>query len=758
MKTSKAELYIDGIFHESRPIYSDDISIDKERESGEMFRRTKLNSSFTFVRDDFDTIYNSSINSEFEIRVKDKETDILLARGVFQKTDCTFNLDDRTCTVDVTSADEYDKILNGKDNEYDLVTLAPPKESITLKKRPVIQYYVLGDNKVTNVVGNTSFEMDTNMVITHEADITGERGTEYYGFSHLTDWEKIDIKFNDGTNEKILFPNAEGTYWKTKINATTWQFTNSDGYYFRKTTSSAWFAALMDKNGTRLEPATNTYIAVPIETPPDYTATSPIYRNNMQHEDVATVGVATYVAMFLEARIIHDKPNYGGSIDIPTEDIVANNMNYHYAIPALRFLFRDIKTLADYTIDSTETSETPTKYMQNSKGRYFVKPTTLEGQPIPYQYNVIPVGWNQWIPASFWLVGNADNFNTLDVALAIPSELKDAYPLWGAIKTLLGQIDPTINFEGTAAYSQFLYGQITQSELSGWVKNLLYITPITNVKKTYYNQAARKGKITLGQIFDMLRATCQLYWFIDTSGGEKKLRIEHISWFKNGGNYTQLNPLVDLTTIKSFMSQKAWSFGINTFNYDKSALVKRYEFAWANDVSEPFNGLPIDIKNPYVGNGQTNKAAATNFISDVDIIMAAPNQLTDDCYAVIGTNISKACPIVQVSNQGMDILCPTFLLQNGYLSYLFTELIYWVYDMGGSNAETTEYENSDGDNGVIDVIDTQRIKTQRIKFPIVPSKVGKEGLYKTAVGVGEWVTSKYTPEDGMVEAEIIMPI
>ena len=251
----------------------------------------------------------------------------------------------------------------------------------------------------------------------------------------------------------------------------------------------------------------------------------------------------------------------------------------------------------------------------------------------------------------------------------------------------------------------------------------------------------------------MLRATCQLYWFIDSYN---RLRIEHITWFRNGGNYAQQNPLIDLTSILSPMSRKNWSFGQNTFEYDKSALSKRYEFSWHEECSEAFDGFPIDIKNKYASKGNTEKSQATNFISDIDLIMSAPDALGDDSFALIGTDTSKRCPIQSIGNFGMDFVAPTYKMQNPYLSFYYTELAYWLYNVSGNKATTSDYKKRNGNDGRLWVYAVKRAKKQSVKFPISPNKAGKEGLITTALGTGEWTKSKYTPEDGMVDMEIIM--
>ena len=752
MKSTKARLYIDGVFATfANPIFSDKISIDKERESGEMFRRTKLNSEFQFVGDAYDRIFNSNLDTDFEIRVYDKETNIRLARGTFEKTDCKFDTDNKICTVKTNSADEYDKILAGMNDEFDLVGLAPVREKIRLNKRAILQLYAIHDNKITNIIGNMSYEVDVSSGIDVDA-LTIETLEQDYNFTQLS--------YNEAKLSIISMPNGythlEGDYFGDYSGVGD-LFTKEGGVYGVESrqfnlgtgvTRFAWVLIIIS-TGNPIGDGTGKFIT----TRPLIRLQNPSTKLEFGWDYIAHIGmwtrdeemVSSYDERKIFGRILMDTepPNPIGDIQrITSQDIVADNLNYHYSMGVA-----GLSILPSLIITSNETQAEPTKWGVDGNGRYFVQPS-----PISTGDNVIPIGWNRWIPDSFWLNSTSGLADILDL-FDSEWELNEAYPLWSAIKVLLAQIDPSITFEGTSAYSQFLYGTISNSVILGWVKQLLYITPITNIKKTYYNQAARKGKITLKQIFDMLRATCQLYWFIDSYN---RLRIEHITWFRNGGNYAQQNPLIDLTSILSPMSRKNWSFGQNTFEYDKSALSKRYEFSWHEECSEVFDGFPIDIKNKYASKGNTEKSQATNFISDIDLIMSAPDALGDDSFALIGTDTSKRCPIQSIGNFGMDFVAPTYKMQNPYLSFYYTELAYWLYNISGNKATTSDYKKRNGNDGKLRVYAVKRAKTQSVKFPISPDKAGKEGLITTALGTGEWTKSKYTPEDGMVDMEIIM--
>lgn len=751
MKTSRIELYINGVLQSSFPIYSDSVSIEQERERDEMFRRTKLNSTITFIGKDFQTIYNSSLDSSFEVKMYDVESNTFLARGTFEKTDCKFNLDDEICEVKISCADDYDKILAGRNNEYDIVALAPVREKIRLKKRAILQLYAIHDNKITNIIGNMSYEVNVSSGVEIDT-ITAENLEDDYNFSQLSfNQARLTISsmpamfdflvgdyYGEFEGEQSLFTMDGGQYGVNVRSAFTpsgkqvylWQIINIDTGL-----------PIGDGEGRILATQATENVKNPssgIQFGYSFLADPSIWEKDSDM-------VSTYDERKIFGRILLDDISsspIGEIKNIGKNDIVANNLNYHYSMN-----ISDISLIAPLIVTSTTTQDAPTKWGVNGEGKYFVQPTPMnEGD------NVIPIGWNRWIPNSFWFNSTTAIANTLDLFNA-EWELNDAYPLWSVIQVLLKEIDPEITFDGTATYSQFLYGNISASVIRDYVKQLLYVTPITNVKKTYYNQAARKGKLTLGDIFDMLRGTCQLYWFIDS---QKRLRIEHITWFKNGGNYSQASPIIDLTSIESPLSRKVWAFDQNTFDYDKGALVKRYEFGWADKVSEVFDGYPIDIHNRFVKGGKTYKASAGRFVSDIDLIMSAPDVLSDDNFALIGADMNKVCPIAEIGNLGMDFVVPNFKMQNPYLSFYFLELAYWGYDLGGDWASVGDFKTKAGMRGVYRVSDTKRAKKQTVHFPLGADKVGNEGIIRTGIGDGEWIKSEYTPEDGMTKMDLIM--
>lgn len=750
MKTSKIELYINNELQSSFPIYSDKISIEKERESNEMYFRTKISATITFVGADFRAIYNSDIDTSFSIRVYDSETNTFLARGTFEKTDCKFNVDDEICEAKISSADDYDKILGGKDNEYDIVSLAPMRETITLRKRAILQIYVFHDTKITNIFGNTSYEIDVasgidvdqlvhnDLINTYNFTQIETEGIEVYVTEMPSGYESllgVYIGSYNGSNtilRQINGVNTITTFADTGRRRLYWVFRDGDNNI-----------ATIDGQYITTEPVQR----VPRTTDLNHWGYEKTFMGNMvkwQTDERMIVGAdekSTY------ARILIDSiPEDGTNVkELLAEDICETNLNYHYSMKV-----PSDWGLSNLVVRSMATQEEPTKWGVDGHGEYFTQP-----EPMNSGDNVIPIGWSRWIPKSLWLNSTTRLSDSLDY-YETRWDFQDAYPLWSVIQVLLKKIDSDITFEGTSEYSEFLYGNsVYLPPIVDFARQLLYITPITNIKKTYYSQAARKGNLSLTNILTMLRNTCQLYWFIDE---QKRLRIEHITWFKNGGAYESQDPIIDLTEVKSPMSMKPWDFSMNTISYNKSSLTKRYEFGWDAQCTEAFDGYAIDIHNKYVSHGNTTKASVAKFISDIDLIMCSPKVFSDDSFALIGVNpSSKLCPIVTPNILSEDFVAPRFKLQNGYMSFYFLEVAYWAYDLGGDYASIGDFKNKGGDMGVLRVYDTKRAKVQSVKFPIEASMVGKEGLVRTSMGDGEWTKAKYTLEDGMMEMDLILP-
>ena len=148
-----------------------------------------------------------------------------------------------------------------------------------------------------------------------------------------------------------------------------------------------------------------------------------------------------------------------------------------------------------------------------------------------------------------------------------------------------------------------------------------------------YDQPAQKAPVTLKRILDMLRDCFRCYWFVDD---QNRFRIEHIKYFMNGGAYTG-TPVIgrDLTTEQITRSGKKWAFGTSKFQFDKPEMTARYQFGWMDDVTQPFNGNPIDIVSKYVNPDKIEQIDISQFTSDIDYILLNPGEISKDGFALL---------------------------------------------------------------------------------------------------------------------------
>lgn len=137
----------------ANPIYKDDLAKEYELETNQRFYRAKLSGKISFIRDDYDFINTRPFDYEFLYGI-DKSNDggktwVPYFSGKFMKTDCTFVDYDKKVTVQPDVIDDYNEVLAGLEKEYNLITLAPTIQRITINKRPLIQIYVPGDSIVS---------------------------------------------------------------------------------------------------------------------------------------------------------------------------------------------------------------------------------------------------------------------------------------------------------------------------------------------------------------------------------------------------------------------------------------------------------------------------------------------------------------------------------------------------------------------------------------------------------------------------------
>lgn len=642
------------------PIYKDDLAKEYELETNQRFYRAKLSGKITFVRDDYDYINRQSFDNEFLYCIEKSDdggrTWFQYFQGKFMKTDCTFTDYDKKVVVQPDAIDDYNDVLAGLEKEYNLITLAPTIQRITINKRPLIQIYVPGDSVVSCFLGGTNWQQDANATTDQNALV------QTYHFALCNILKEIQITSNgspaviSGLYTGRMATGSSADTFEGKL----YSELNVNYYIYisqqRINGGLPFGIALVEIRRQSDDVAMFRYSKAttsPFDTLEfDLTAVEGSGATGTMHADMKSYNI--YARYLCDVEKIDDLNTY----PLPADDIVDNNRNYRRAI--------------GYAIDvafiSNNFSDTPTEWGLADNGKYFAPPYSIYGQTF------YPIARSTWRYASLWF-----GFYLMDWLLEEKARkeytLRDAFPVASCISVLLNQIAPGITHAATAEYSQFLYG--SYNPISGLNFRLL-VSQKTNIINGEYQQPAQKAPTTLQQFTNMLRDCFKCYWFIE----DGKFKIEHIQYFRNGGSYSGGVVLShDLTKELNLRNGKPWAFNTSEYSFDKVDLPERYQFKWMDDVTAAFEGLPIQVISKYVTPGKVEDVNVSNFTSDIDLMLLNPGNMSSDGFALFAavppTSGSQwILPFTRQTVNGVE-----YFLQNGYLAFINLQSQYWLYDL-----------------------------------------------------------------------------
>ncbi len=684
------------------PIYKDDLAKDFEKESGQEFFRAKLSGNLTFASLDYDWIVERPFDFQFLLTVfisyNAGQSWTQYWRGTFWKTDCDFDEDSKTVVVKPSVLDQYNDILAGLDKEYNLIDLAPQMAEIQADKRPMVQVYVPGQSVIGCFLSGMWWEQEAEP----ETDETKLVNT--FKFSLNKSLAMADVSGTMSPQLPELFTKTF-TGEKFSLSTTgTQDFTNGEytlRYYFYVGGGGATQRWQIIRGTTTMWQFQWSGGTVPQTTLPATFTLSPVSGSG------ATGTVSIYVHnMPVYSRFVCDTPQVSGinTYPIPDDDIVENNRNYTRVIG---YYFPDTIYF------STSLTSTPSKWGLYQPGQYY--------QP-PYLYwtpELFPVARNAWGRVSIWFTFSAFDW-LVEESGRQSFTIRHAYPLWAVLGVLLEQVAPNIDFRANYTCSQFLY-PYDVNPISGYDFRL-FITPKSNIVTAGYDQPAQKAPITLRNVFDMLRDCFRCYWFVDDNN---RLHIEHIQYFRNGGSYSTFPVIgINLITQKVTRNNKAWAFARNQYKYDKPAMAARYQFGWMDDVTQLFEGYPIDIISKYVNPENIENIDIARFTSDIDYILLNPGAVSKDGFVLLGAipkNGGYALPYYNFIIDGND-----HILQNPYVAFCLLQQ-YYAYDMPARYYEI---------NGVqMSALGTKKLKTQTLRFPTATDP-DLQQLVRTELGNG----------------------
>lgn len=704
----KFELTIGNTTERCYPIYKDDLAKNYEKESGQEFFRAKLSGKLTFQSADYDRIVSAAFDTQFVLEIfisyNAGQSWTSYWRGTFWKTDCEFDGDAETVVVQPTVLDQYNDILAGLNKEYNLIDLAPSMAQIQADKRPMIQVYVPDQTVIGCFLSGMWWEQECEAVgkyETIEIEIEGQtvqvnKLTRYLHFSLNT---TLRIAYVSGHITPTLpgiftLVDSSGEPLGEFYTMTEGGFTLS---YRDLGNDTIEFSIIRNSDSVVLWRRESGHYGLP-----PYTVTlDPVSGSGATGTVILSVqDICVY------SRLVCDTPQVLGTntFEIPAEDLVENNRNY---TRVLGYFF------IDTIYFSTLLTETPNKWGLYQPGKYY-QPPSLYGDP-----ELFPVARNAWGRVSIWFT-----FSTYDWIVEEdgrqPFTIRHAYPLWAVLNKLLEHVAPDIDFRANYTYSQFLY-PYDVNPITG-LDFRLFITPKSNIVTAGYDQPAQKAPITLGNVFNMLRDCFRCYWFVDNNN---HLHIEHIKYFRNGGSYSETPTVgIDLTTQQVPRNGKPWAFARNQFKFDKPEMAARYQFGWMDDVTQLFDGFPIDIISKYVNPDNIEQIDVTKFTSDIDYILLNPSDISKDGFVLLGAieqNGGYALPYYN-----FQIGSNAHILQNAYVAFCLLQQ-YYAYDMPGLYYAI---------NGVVMVAQgIKKLKNQTIRFPVLTDPDLVE-LVKTNLGNG----------------------
>ena len=713
-----------------RPVYGDKCALKYTMADNTRYYKPSWDGSLKFEREDYVWIMSAIDNaSRYEVTylvdVKWKQPDdagwFNLCTLQFVFTDCEVNEDDGIITVKPSVKTLYQEVEDGLNREFNLVETNPQSELIYYYRRPYIQVYCAGSNKITNIQGDLSWEVDAESVSLDITLINTYKFALAYGLRviQISNATGLIDEANDTYLCDITTP-AQSLYYfygagaENKFRLALYYQTDGSVSWYRlavrnidTTEDLAWYDFPSSTTTTQLSawanvPGTDSGIAMTDDLP--------------IHQSYCS---AQYNTTHLYSRVLCDVAGIGqhAAVDRPTDDICEYSSHYPRVIA---YSFHDVMA---YSIN---VSQTPNKWgrIDNDAYRswYWDTPTTSDLW--------MPAARSSWaedlaLYISFWYKYLPLFDMTFRVEGASDVALHDAYPLWASIKALLAEVAPDVTFENTTDYSEFLFA-VTNPVLN--VPNQqLFITQKSNILKANYNIAAQNAPIQLKHILDFLRIALNCYWYIDNKGA---FHIEHVSWFMKGGTYSTAAHVIgaDLTTMRNTRNGKPWSFAKGAYQFGKADMPSTVTFGWMDEVSEPFMGYQMKFASPLVNKEKNDELTIDKFTSDIDYVLNTPGDISKDGFFVFACQYDNKLEAYAVA----DVVVNNVYLSNGFLSFAYLEtsglLLYNVPE------GDVDFANGDSTNTVMQ---SRNMEQRNVIVPLGEPPFNPTHLIRTSLGDGE---------------------
>lgn len=711
------------------PIREDDQAYDYAKENEQVFFRKKLTGpSLIFCNDDFDIINNAAFTTKFNIEIFIlNEFGLYVSDfiGVFYKTDCDFDSDRKQVTVQPDPVDNYKKVIEGMDREFNLIDLAPPTVELDYVLQPLFQVYRQGSGVITNILSGNFFEQDIINTPTGATQLITDYFFGYLGSHGVVLGDELD-------------PDVSGEYvdeFGVIISSSAQGWIRKDGVYRVR------FENIADPDSDMI-----------IERVSDNLELYRGTRTDGQDYDtvnfvsLTTGDEARFIYRAWWGRFLTNQETIGvtPTSDIPESDIISSPAAYSkvIGIGSIGASGTYGTSYAGVIIASSDHSESADRWGKAASdadffaGEYFNRP---EGAGTGAIY---PLDRGDWQQASFWWQYDSVLRDFQESGAETRTQY-NAYKLVDVIQSVLTALDTGLTFDETTDCSQFFFDPANPIRTEAITA---VIVPKSNIIVGEYGTPAKRAPIRLSYLLALLWGAYKCKWHINGTD----FVVENAEYYHKGTSYSASVIGADLTLLTEAKTGKAWSYKTNKWKYDKSQIPGQIRITWMENTSEVFDGFPIDIRSAFADQGNIEEITIPFFTSDIDYIQLAPDNVSKDGFffgeaETVAGRLTLPFVTLDLGNVG------EYKVQNGYASMVYLQDQYHKYVLPAEDV-TINMEDTTAES-------VKRTKLQEFKSDeALPSNVLTEDtlmqLVTTNLGTGQ--VRSYTDKTNGGGSELVI--
>ena len=604
------------------PVYGDDLSVVLSKEESEWYYTRTLDGKLTFTGEDYAWIKSRDIDGSFVLTIENSvDGDVYgtYFEGTFSVMNMEWDEDDECCVLSGLSEGVYAALRSGKDDEYDLMKMIPDTEAKEVQGEvwPALA-----------LVDYRSSSIGASDVYCGGASVAGGYKDSDSGFSEIAEvvtdrrWRLMGIYVEAKVVMNDELSPANGTY----IGEGAYQ-THTSGAMRVKGVE----CELRNPAGCRL------MISVAVSSTNQLSVFGNIYAAGgsliASFYSDAGANASGYLS---PSAYVYSGNSVIGSVNVYYHYIRASLMTWMVSLNGVALLSdSNVLNMGPYyqymkafsgdgltIVQSVNTSE-------ESNGHRLIDGTDEYFAP-PDDSGWIPLAEDNWNYVSMWYKITPSEANgLLDRALVGVASWKRCWTIGKCIHYLVDRISHhKVVFNETADYSHFLYDEVNPVE--GGEQFQWLLTQKSNVMSPNGTGATR-CEVRLNWFLELLKNAFNCYWWLESVGdGTYRMRIEHVEYFRRGGQYRGERPSqVDITQMKPLrnfrrggVAAKLLSDQTNKYTYAMDGMVQKYTFSWQGEGgSDEFKGWPMMFKAGWIEEGTSEDHQVDNIFADLSWLM-----------------------------------------------------------------------------------------------------------------------------------------